>query len=135
MNKNPPITADAVIGALRDAKQAIADLLGLIKKSGPSTWHADIGLQIMSIERVVQAFETGEIVVLGAATGDQNTRETGAAVTPAVSDDMALVRVLALRALQTDGAHHKQWFLERILEATEARPSSPHRDWTPGVAP
>jgi len=34
----------------------------------------------------------------------------------ALTGKLAVVEDLAIEALLTDGGHHKQWFLERILE-------------------
>lgn len=41
---------------------------------------------------------------------------------------------IVLGALRTDGAHHKQWYLEKILEELDADDFS-DRDWEEGVAP
>lgn len=47
------------------------------------------------------------------------------------------IYLLVIDALQTDGAHHKQWYLERILEALgydiDAIQSAP--TWDDGIAP
>lgn len=48
---------------------------------------------------------------------------------------------LAINGLLTDGSHHKQWFLERILEAlgydlAQIRDELlPEYDWEDGIAP
>ncbi len=51
------------------------------------------------------------------------------------------VRQLAISGLLTDGGHHKQWFLERILEAlgydlAQIYDELQHDyDWEEGIAP
>jgi len=50
---------------------------------------------------------------------------------------------LAVYGLCTDGGHHKQWFLEQILEALGIDPREPskaltedgYEPWEPGIAP
>jgi hypothetical protein len=36
-----------------------------------------------------------------------------------LSEKLGKISVLALQGLCCDGSHHKQWFLERILEITD----------------
>jgi hypothetical protein len=42
------------------------------------------------------------------------------------------IRRLAEEGLQTDGGHHKQWFLEQILELLTRQEAPDHE---PGIAP
>lgn len=53
-------------------------------------------------------------------------------------DVQECLKDLAVEGLQTDGAHHKQWFLERILEGLGCNLASLRDrsiDWEDGVAP
>jgi len=52
------------------------------------------------------------------------------------------VKDLIINALETDGAHHKQWYLERILEAlgfdlktVKEEENKNDYDWEEGIAP
>lgn len=49
------------------------------------------------------------------------------------------IQALAYNALRTDGAHHKQWFLEQILQlVTEPKEYERVRvdsEWNPGIEP
>ena len=44
---------------------------------------------------------------------------------------------LCIEALQTDGAHHKQWYLEEILRALgwNVEQVRDEEDWEEGIAP
>jgi len=46
---------------------------------------------------------------------------------------------MLLEALETDGAHHKQWYIEQalreLMSAGTFRQAKEHRRWTEGVAP
>jgi hypothetical protein len=44
------------------------------------------------------------------------------------------IEQLCLDALHTDGAHHKQWFLEQILLVL-LEVEGGVSDWEPGIAP
>jgi hypothetical protein len=46
-------------------------------------------------------------------------------------------KLLVMDALLTDGVHHKQWYLERVLEALGYDPETLHADlqWERGIAP
>jgi hypothetical protein len=46
-------------------------------------------------------------------------------------------KLMVMDALLTDGAQHKQWYLERILEAIGYDPETLHSDlkWERGIAP
>ena len=53
-----------------------------------------------------------------------------------------VIESYAISGLVTDGAHHKQWYLERILEALNVdlgelrkQLEGKDHDWEPGVAP
>lgn len=47
--------------------------------------------------------------------------------------------VLAFKGLTTDGAHHKQWYLEQIVRELGLSPEEftarTGRTWEPGIAP
>lgn len=50
------------------------------------------------------------------------------------------IKELAIEGLYTDGAHHKQWYLEEILKFTganieELRKSDEYGGWDDGIAP
>jgi hypothetical protein len=51
--------------------------------------------------------------------------------------DMQKVETLVCEALVIDGDHHKQWFLEQILEeiTTEERREEYNFGWDEGIAP
>ena len=42
---------------------------------------------------------------------------------------------LAWDGLHTDGAHHKQWYLEQIAAALGLLDGQGPPDWTPGIIP
>jgi len=52
---------------------------------------------------------------------------------------MAYLIDLILEALNTDGGHHKQWYLERILKELVSEESfdiyKQHYSWEEGIAP
>ena len=48
------------------------------------------------------------------------------------------IESLALEALYCDGAHHKQWYLEQILDLVASRETRDRMicvDWEQGIAP
>ena len=56
--------------------------------------------------------------------------------------DAQKIKQLAINGLETDGAHHKQWYLEQILIALDLNLEQLHSeeqsndyDWEPGIAP
>jgi len=59
-----------------------------------------------------------------------------------MTDLKEIVANLCLRALYTDGAHHKQWYLEQILKAVTSEGTlgilkyvKEMGDWEDGIAP
>lgn len=58
------------------------------------------------------------------------------------TEEIVLVKKLAIEGLMTDGAHHKQWYLEEILKAIgvdlkDLRETlrKTDYDWEDGIAP
>ena len=54
----------------------------------------------------------------------------------AASDRESAVERLAIKGLHTDGAHHKQWYLEQILDYVASRKTRDMMicaDWEPGI--
>jgi len=54
-----------------------------------------------------------------------------------IDGDLAKVQKLCLQGLDTDGAHHKQWYLERILEIVIGEDEFESRKgmWEEGIVP
>lgn len=53
-------------------------------------------------------------------------------------EDIEIAKSLCLDALSRDGAHHKQWYLERIEELLGVDLDAAKKnddDWEPGIAP
>ncbi len=61
--------------------------------------------------------------------------EVGELVKQPLSTEKVLA--LAICGLHFDGAHHKQWFLERIIDAlgSDSAEAYEYGDWEDGVAP
>jgi len=51
-------------------------------------------------------------------------------------EELRHIKELAIEALETDGTHHKQWYLEKILDQCTYKDTRVIRgDWKPGIAP